>query len=130
MTVIEGTYNIWRRRNPNLKPSLTAIDLNQHRRRIQKTLSELDKENIRNQFVQSDNNKSNRSSDNVNDIPPLCKSIDRCGPLNQSLNIIGRTSTDQATHKRTVQGIQPATRGSAAHRLRPSLQRHATPEEG
>ena len=40
LKVIEGTYKIWKERNPSLWPYITAYDLNQKRYVIERTVDE------------------------------------------------------------------------------------------
>ena len=42
------------------------------------------------------------SSNVITDIPSLCSSINRSGPLNQSLNLINRTNVAASKHKACV----------------------------
>ena len=51
LKAIDGTYTIWRKRNPTLKSNYTADVLYQARRLIEKSLTEFEKEHVRCQAI-------------------------------------------------------------------------------
>ena len=102
ITNCKGVYEIWRGRNPTIRPYMTPVKLQRRRNYLDGTLTESEKKCITEQCTKEC--LRSVSTTNVN-IPQLCKTINRRIPLDRSLEELTKTKVSDSKHKACVCSI-------------------------